>query len=62
MTKDVQHDRSAAPLASVSDEIHLPTLSRTPDTIGDDTASPPAEPEAASTFDSESFAGFGSFG
>ncbi|MCJ2036039.1 hypothetical protein [Methylobacterium sp. J-068] len=62
MTKDVQHDRSASPLASVSDEIHPPTLSRTPDTTGDDTASAAAEPEAPSTFDIDSFEGFGSFG
>lgn len=62
MTKDMQHDRSASPPASVSDEIHPPTLTRMPDHPGDDTASTGTEAETRSNFDSESFEGFGSFG
>ncbi|WP_264048312.1 hypothetical protein [Methylobacterium flocculans] len=60
MTQDVQHDRATAPLATVSDAIHPPTRSRIPEPAADDTATP--EPETPSTFDSDSFAGFGSFG
>lgn len=61
MTKDVQHERFASPLASVSDEIHPPTLTRAPDDPGAGTDAAGAETEVASTFDSESFEGFGSF-
>ncbi|KQP89767.1 MULTISPECIES: hypothetical protein [unclassified Methylobacterium] len=62
MTKDVQHDRPDSPLASVSDEIFPQTLSRKPDTPADDIASNPVACEPPSTFDSDSFEGFGSFG
>lgn len=61
MTQDVQHDRSASPLATVSDAIHPPTLSRIPEPATDATETS-AETETPSTFDSDSFEGFGSFG
>jgi hypothetical protein len=60
MTQDVQHDRSAAPLATVSDEIH-PCRSQGPEHPGDDASVPSPDPLPASTFESDSFEGFGSF-
>lgn len=62
MTKDVQHDRSASPLASVSDEINPNTLVITPETSAEDAGSAPREPEAPSASQPDSFEGFGSFG
>lgn len=61
MTQDVQHDRSPSPLASVSDAAQPTTRSRIPEPAAD-AAEIPAETETPSTFDSDSFEGFGSFG
>ncbi|MCJ2044898.1 hypothetical protein MKK58_10215 [Methylobacterium sp. J-078] len=62
MTKDVQHDRSASPLASVSDEIYSPLQNQSPDRPGEDAPAPVPDAQTTSTFESDSFAGFGSFG
>ena len=62
MTKDVQLDRSASPLASVSDEIHPNQPKPVPD--GPAEIQPPAsadDPESAMAH-VESFEGFSSFG
>ena len=61
MTQDVQHDRFDSPLATVSDAIQPPAPSRIPNPAGDDAASLLPEPETPSTFDNDSFEGFGSF-
>lgn len=60
MTLDVQHDRSASPLATVSDEIY-PTPRPNPEHPGDDAPVPESDTDTAPTFESDSFAGFGSF-
>ncbi|MDO9427556.1 MAG: hypothetical protein Q7T93_12070 [Methylobacterium sp.] len=62
MTKDVQHDRSASPLASVSDEIHPNPLKRMPDIPSEDVSPTPAEDADLAAFHTESFEGFSSFG
>jgi hypothetical protein len=62
MTKDVQLDRSASPLASVSDEIHPNKPERMPDVSADVLPpTPPENPESAIAH-VESFEGFSSFG
>jgi len=60
MTLDVQLDRSASPLATVSDEIY-PSPSPSPEHPGEDAPVPEADTTTAPTFESDSFAGFGSF-
>ncbi|GJD72734.1 hypothetical protein [Methylobacterium goesingense] len=62
MTKDVQHDRSASPLAAVSDEIQPSLQTQSPDRPGDDAPAPAPDAQAIATFESDSFEGFGSFG
>jgi hypothetical protein len=62
MTKDVQHDRSASPLASVSDEISSSLRTQGPDRPGEDAPAPAPDAQTPSTFESDSFEGFGSFG
>ncbi|KQP29557.1 hypothetical protein ASF49_15450 [Methylobacterium sp. Leaf104] len=62
MTKDVQHDRSASPLAFVSDEIFSSPQTRSPDEPGEIAPAPESDPQSSATFDSDSFEGFGSFG
>ncbi len=66
MTQDVQHDRSAAPLASVSDEIRPTMLEPTSDTATDGVGLSAGDPEthatASAAAERDSFEGFGSFG
>ncbi|MCJ2080033.1 hypothetical protein [Methylobacterium sp. J-090] len=62
MTKDVQHDRSAAPLASVSDEISPNPRKRRPDMPAEDVSPTPAEDADLAASHTESFEGFSSFG
>lgn len=66
MTKDVQHDRSASPLASVSDEIYPETLDPMPDTatvgVGIPILDPDSHAAASAAAERDSFEGFGSFG
>lgn len=62
MTKDVQHDRSASPLASVSDETYPKSLERRPEPPADDLSPAPTEDADLSALHTESFEGFGSFG
>lgn len=66
MTKDVQHDRSASPLASVSDEICPKTLEPMPDpatdAVGIAIRDPDSHAAASAAAERDSFEGFGSFG
>lgn len=62
MTKDVQLDRSASPLASVSDEIHPNHHGRMPDVPADDLPPAPTENPESAIAHVESFEGFSSFG
>lgn len=66
MIKDVQHDRSASPLASVSDEIYPETLEKMPDTttvgVGIPILHPDSHAAASADAERDSFEGFGSFG
>ena len=62
MTKDVQHDRSASPLASVSDEIYPNPLKRMPEAPADDLSPTPVDDTDLSAAHTESFEGFSSFG
>lgn len=62
MTKDVQHDRSASPLASVSDEIHPNQHQRMPDLPADDLPPAPTQESESALIHAESFEGFSSFG
>ncbi|WP_156389681.1 hypothetical protein [Methylobacterium sp. Leaf465] len=60
MTLDVQHDRSASPLATVSHEIY-PSPLPSPEHPGDDAPVPAPDTPTAPSFESDCFAGFGSF-
>ncbi|KQO66019.1 hypothetical protein ASG60_02820 [Methylobacterium sp. Leaf469] len=62
MTKDVQPDRSASTLASVSDEIYPTPLKSRPDLPAEDLSPAPAEDSDLSAAHTESFEGFSSFG
>ena len=62
MTKDVQHDRSASPLASVSDEIYSSPRTRGPDRPGEDAPAPASDAQTTPPPETDSFEGFGSFG
>lgn len=62
MTKDVQLDRSASPLATVSDEIHPNPQKRMPGAPAEDCLQAPEEDSESAAAHVESFEGFSSFG